>query len=52
MGSTAFWAALKRYVADHRYGLSNNTILLDALDDATSVNLGSSLFAPRFPTIY
>jgi hypothetical protein len=52
MGSTAFWAALRRYVADHRYGLSNNTILLDALDDATSVNLGSSLFAPRFPTIY
>ena len=52
MGSTAFWAAMRRYVADHRYGLVSNATLLDALDDATSKDLGSLLFAKRFPRIY
>lgn len=52
MGSTAFWAALRRYVADHRYGLVSNATLLEALDDATSKDLGSLLFAKRFPRIY
>ncbi|HYH93787.1 MAG TPA: hypothetical protein VD763_11545 [Candidatus Saccharimonadales bacterium] len=52
MGSAAFWAALKGYVATHRYQLSNNRTLLQALDDAASANLGKTLFAPRFPTIY
>ena len=52
MGSTAFWAALRRYVADHRYGLVSNATLLEALDDATSTDLGSLLFAKRFPRIY
>jgi hypothetical protein len=52
MGSTAFWAALKGYVAEHRYGLSNNETLLEALDDATSKDLARTLFAPRFPRIY
>nr|MBA2701475.1 hypothetical protein [Chloroflexota bacterium] len=52
MGSTTFWAALRRYVADHRYGLSSNRTLLQALDDATPVDLGGRLFGPRFPSIY
>lgn len=48
MGSTTFWSALRRYVADHRYGLSSNRTLLQALDDATPVDLGGRLFGPRF----
>lgn len=52
MGSTAFWRALKGYVADHRYGLVSNGTLLEALDDATSKDLAARLFAARFPRIY
>ena len=52
MGSTAFWAAMRGYVADHRYGLSTTKALLRALDDGTSKDLGRTLFAPRFPRIY
>lgn len=52
IGSTAFWAALKGYVAAHRYGLVSNATLLDALDAATSKDLGKTLFAPRFPRLY
>ena len=32
---------LRGYIADHRWGLSHTRTLLDALDDATSLNLGS-----------
>ena len=52
MGSTAFWRALRGYVATNRYGLVTNRTLLQALDDGTPLNLGSTLFAPRFPKIY
>jgi aminopeptidase N len=51
MGSTAFWGALRKYVADHRYRLTGTSTLLRALDDATTVDL-SKLFAPRFPKYY
>jgi hypothetical protein len=52
MGSTAFWAAMRGYVADHRFGLSSTKALLQALDDGTPKDLGRTLFAPRFPRIY
>jgi hypothetical protein len=53
MGSTAFWRAMRAYVAAHRYGLvAGDRTILQALDDATSLNLGASLFAPRFPSYY
>ncbi len=53
MGSTPFWRAMRAYVAAHRYGLvSGDRTILQALDDATSQNLGASLFAPRFPSYY
>ncbi|HEX7949715.1 MAG TPA: hypothetical protein VF494_05150 [Candidatus Limnocylindrales bacterium] len=52
MGSTAFWAALRGYVAAHRGGLSSTRALLQALDDATPLDLGSTLFAARFPRLY
>jgi hypothetical protein len=52
MGSTAFWNAMRGYVAANRYGLvTGNQTLLDALDDGTSKDL-STLFAPRFPRLY
>jgi hypothetical protein len=51
MGSTAFWGALRQYVADHRFGLTGTKTLLQALDDGTPVDL-SRLFAPRFPNYY
>ena len=52
MGSTAFWAALKSYVAAHRHQISSNAALLDWLDERTSKDLRRTLFAPRFPSIY
>ena len=52
MGSTAFWAALRGYVAAHRYGLVTTATLLDALDAATPIDLGATLFAVRFPRLY
>jgi len=51
MGSSAFWAALRGYLADNRYKLVGTDTLLDALDDGTSLNL-SQLFRPRFPGLY
>ena len=52
MGSTAFWAALRGYIAANRDRISTTQGLLQALDDATPINLGTTLFAPRFPRIY
>ena len=52
MGSTAFWAALRGYIAANRDKISTTQGLLQALDDATPIDLGTTLFAPRFPRIY
>jgi hypothetical protein len=52
MGSTAFWSAMREYVAAHRHQLSDNRTLLTWLDERTSRTLGRSIFAPRFPSIY
>ena len=52
MGSTAFWAALRGYVAANRHALVSNATLLDALDDATPKDLGALLFGRRFPRLY
>ena len=51
MGSTAFWAAMKKYVAANRFGLTGTSTLLQTLDNGTSVDL-SKLFRPRFPRFY
>ncbi len=52
MGSTTFWAALRAYVAAHRGGMATTSSLLQALDDATPLDLGTTLFAARFPRLY
>ncbi len=52
MGSTAFWAALRGYIAAHRSAVASTSSLLSALDAATPLDLGHTLFAPRFPRLY
>jgi hypothetical protein len=52
MGSTAFWAALRGYVSANRNRIVPTSTLLEALDAATPLDLGGTLFAPRFPRIY
>ncbi len=52
MGSTAFWPALRGYIAANRNTISKTETLLDALDAATPIDLGKTLFGPRFPRIY
>ena len=52
MGSTAFWAALRAYIAANTNKISTTQTLLEALDAATPIDLGTTLFAPRFPRIY
>ena len=52
MGSTAFWAALRGYVAANRNRIVTTATLLHALDAGTSLDLGRTLFGPRFPRIY
>jgi aminopeptidase N len=52
MGSTAFWGAMRQYVADNRFKLSTTERLLTALDAATPKDLAALLFGPRFPRIY
>ena len=51
MGSAVFWAALRTHVADHRWDLVHTRTLLDALDDATPLDL-ASWWQSRFPTLY
>jgi hypothetical protein len=51
MGNAAFFGALRRYLADHRWGLVHTRTLLDALDAATPLDLASG-WRSRFPTLY
>ena len=51
MGSSAFWAALRGYIASNRYGIAGTTTLLDALDAATPIDLWATLFRSRFPRL-
>ncbi len=52
MGSTRFWAAMRGYVSANAGRISTTQRFLQALDDGTPLDLGTTLFAPRFPTIY
>jgi len=51
MGSTTYWAAVRGYIEDHRWGLSHTTALLRALDDATPIDLAAR-WRLRFPKVY
>jgi hypothetical protein len=52
MGSTAFWTALRGYLAANRGRIVTTSTLLDALDAATPIDFGATLFAARFPRLY
>ncbi len=51
MGTGTFFAALRGYIAHHRWGLVHTRTLLDALDAATPLNLAGG-WRTRFPTLY
>ncbi|MGZ8528745.1 MAG: hypothetical protein ACXWWR_08110, partial [Candidatus Limnocylindrales bacterium] len=50
MGSTAFWAGIRDYLATNRFGLGGTRLLLETLDAHTPLNLLPSL-RPRFPRL-
>ncbi len=49
MGTSAFWRAVRAYVAENRDGLVGETTLLEALDAATASDLRPAIEA-RFPS--
>lgn len=51
MGTKAYFAAIRRYLTDHRWQLVHTRTLLDALDAATPLDLAAGWRA-RFPTLY
>jgi hypothetical protein len=51
MGTSLFFATLRRYLADHRWELVHTRTLLDALDAATARDLAAG-WRSRFPTLY
>lgn len=51
MGDAAFWAALRGYLQDHRFGIGGTRALLQALVDGSTVDLGPILRA-RFPSLF
>ncbi len=52
MGSSAFWAAIRDYLATNRFKITTTQTLLSTLDAHTPLNLGATRFAPRFPSLY
>jgi hypothetical protein len=51
MGSTAYWTALRDYIAANRFQISTTKRLLDTIDAHTSLDFRSRYHA-RFPSIY
>ena len=51
MGTSAYFAAVRKYLADHRWGLVHTRTLLNALDAATPLDLASG-WRSRFPSLY
>ena len=51
MGSTAYWSAIRAYVARHRYGMGSTRELLDALEAHSARDL-VPILASRFPSLF
>jgi aminopeptidase N len=51
IGTATYFAALRGYLADHRWGLVHTRTLLDALDAATPLDMASR-WRSRFPSLY
>ena len=50
--ASEFWAAVRAYLVANRGRIVTTRTLLQALDGATSVDLGRTLFDDRFPRLY
>jgi hypothetical protein len=51
MGTKVFYGAVRRYLAEHRWGLAGTRTLLDTLDAATPLDMAAR-WRTRFPTLY
>jgi aminopeptidase N len=51
MGTTRYFATIRAYLVDHRWGIVHTRTLLDALDGATQLDLGAG-WRTRFPSLY
>jgi hypothetical protein len=51
MGSSAFWAGVRAYIAENRFAIAPTKTLLDTLDAHTPLDLVPR-FEPRFPRLY
>lgn len=51
IGSAAYWAAIRTYIAAHRFGLVHTRTLLDAIDAASTADLAAR-WRSRFPSLY
>jgi hypothetical protein len=51
MGASAYWNALRDYIAANRFKISSTKRLLDTIDAHTSLDFRSR-YHPRFPSIY
>jgi hypothetical protein len=51
MGTTAFWRAMRDYVAANRYKLAATKTLLATIDNHTTLNF-TARYHSRFPRIY
>jgi hypothetical protein len=51
MGSTAFWAGMRDYLAHYRFRIGGTKALLDTLDAHTPLDLAARLRS-RFPSLY
>nr|MBA2380917.1 hypothetical protein [Chloroflexota bacterium] len=51
MGSTAFWAGMREYLAKYGFKIAGTKLLLDTLDAHTSLDLVPR-YEPRFPGLY
>ncbi len=51
MGTRVYFSAVRRYLADNRWGLAGTRALLDTLDAATPLDMAARWRA-RFPTLY
>ena len=51
IGTDRFWAAMRGYLEDNRHGIGGTRQLLEALREATKVNLLPTLRS-RFPDLY
>ena len=51
MGSTAFWAGIRDYLANYRFKIGGTKALLNTLDAHTPLNLVPR-YEPRFPSLY